>query len=97
MTFRWRLVHWIGISKYSAYCLMRIAGFPVEKVMIAFAAMYYSEILNTCKMTQRRRIGILNDVLNMDEEIKKLPSCLIDKMNETFLRIMDNKKIYMKG
>jgi hypothetical protein len=48
-------------------------------------------------MTRRGRIGILNDVLNMDEEIKKLPSCLIDKMNETFLRIMDNKKIYMKG
>ena len=82
MTFRWRLLHWIGISKYSAYCLMRIAGFPVEKVMIAFAAMYYSEILNTCKMTQRRRIGILNDVLNMDEEIKKLAKYIAPDCND---------------
>ena len=61
-----------------------VAGFSVEKVMIAFAVMYYSEILYASNMTQRRRIEILNGVLNMDEEIKKLPSCLIDAMNKTF-------------
>ena len=66
-------------------CLsQRVAGLSVEKIMIVFATMYYSEFLDSSNVSCKRRCELLKKILNADKEIANLPCLLIDAMNETF-------------
>lgn len=66
-------------------CLsQRVAGLSVEKIMIVFAMMYYSEFLDSSNVSCKRRCELLKKILNADKEIANLPCLLIDAMNETF-------------
>ena len=66
-------------------CLsQRVAGLSVEKIMIVFATMYYSEFLDSSNVSCKRRCELLKKILNADKEIANLPRLLIDAMNETF-------------
>ena len=66
-------------------CLsQRVAGLSVEKIMIVFAMMYYSEFLDSSNVSCKRKCELLKKILNADKEIANLPCLLIDAMNETF-------------
>ena len=66
-------------------CLsQRVAGLSVEKKMIVFAMMYYSEFLDSSNVSCKRKCELLKKILNADKEIANLPCLLIDAMNETF-------------
>ena len=66
-------------------CLsQRVAGLSVEKMMIVFATMYYSEVLDNSNVSCKRKCELLKKTLNADKEIANLPCLLIDAMNETF-------------
>jgi hypothetical protein len=65
-------------------CLsQRVAGLSVEKIMIVFAMMYYSEFLDSSNVSCKRKCELLKKILNADKEIANLPCLLIDAMNET--------------
>lgn len=64
----------------------KIAGYLVEKTMLASAAEYYLRVLHRCTSNSaRKNLILLQHVINRDPELQELPTELMDAMNELFV------------
>lgn len=60
-----------------------IAGYPVEKTMLSMAAKYYDNKLDT-SISGKRRLHMLQQLINQDPAVQELPSELLEAMNRLF-------------
>ena len=65
----------------------KIAGYLVEKTMLASAAEYYLMMLHkhVPKNSAKKNLDLLQYLINRDEELQDLPSELMDAMNQLFV------------